>query len=370
MIRSVDLQREYASIRGEIDAAVKRVLEGGWYILGEEVQAFEEEFAAYCGVAHAVGVGSGTAALQVALMACSVGPGDEVVTVPHTAVATVAAIELTGATPVLADVDPARLTLDPGRIEAVLTPRTRAVVPVHLYGCPADLEPIDRFARRHGLFVVEDCAQAHGAQYRGQSVGSWGHISAFSFYPTKNLGACGDGGMVVSDDADLAERARILRQYGWRERYISSQKGLNSRLDELQAAILRIKLRHLDTWNEQRRRLARLYGALLADSGITVPCEPDGTTHVYHLYVVRHAQRDQLRRYLREQGISTLVHYPVPVHLQPAYEDLGYRTGDFPASEAAAGEVLSLPIYPGLHEDEVQAVAQAVVRFAGTGTLT
>jgi dTDP-4-amino-4,6-dideoxygalactose transaminase len=366
MIPFVDLQRQYANISGELDAAVKRVLEGGWYILGKEVQAFEEEFAAYCGVAHAVGVGSGTAALQLALMACGVGPGDEVITVPHTAVATVAAIELAGATPVLADIDPARFTLDPDQVESVVTPRTRAVVPVHLYGCPADLEPIDRIARKHGLFVVEDCAQAHGARYRGRPVGSWGHISAFSFYPTKNLGACGDGGMVATDDATLAERARILRQYGWRERYISSRKGINSRLDELQAAILRIKLRHLDAWNEERRRLAQVYEEHLAQSDITIPREPDGSSHVYHLYVVRHALRDQLQACLRDQGIASLVHYPMPVHLQPAYEDLEYQTGEFPASESAATEVLSLPIYPGLREEEVRAVARAVARFAGT----
>ena len=364
MIHSIDLGRQYRDIRSEIDTAVKRVLEGGWYILGKEVEAFEQEFAAYCGVAHAVGVGSGTAALQLALMACEVGPGDEVITVPHTAVATVAAIELTGARPVLADIDPARFTLDPDQFEATITPRTRAVVPVHLYGCPADLNPIAEVARRRGLFVVEDCAQAHGALYRGRSVGSWGHVSAFSFYPTKNLGACGDGGMVVTDDADLAERARILRQYGWRERYISSRKGLNSRLDELQAAILRVKLRHLDAWNEQRRLLARLYGEHLAASGIATPREPDEALHVYHLYVVRHSRRDQLRASLHEQDISSLIHYPVPVHLQPAYRDLGYRTGDFPASEAAAAEVLSLPIYPELRDDEVLAVSEAVVRFA------
>jgi dTDP-3-amino-3,4,6-trideoxy-alpha-D-glucose transaminase len=370
-VSPVDLKKQYASIKDEIDAAVTQVLEGGWYILGEQVSAFEREFAAFCSVDHAVGVGSGTAALHLALAACGVGPGDEVITVPHTAVATVVAVELTGARPVLVDVDPRRYTLDPERLEAAVTPRTRAVVPVHLYGCPADLGPIVEIARQHDLFVVEDCAQAHGAAYRGRRVGSWGDVAAFSFYPTKNLGACGDGGMVVSTSAELAERVRLLRQYGWRERYVSSAvggaKGLNSRLDELQAAILRVKLRHLGEWNERRRRLARLYNERLAGGGVTLPCEPENAVHVYHLYVVRHPRRDALRAFLRERGIGSLIHYPVPVHLQPAYGDLGYDAGAFPVAEAAAREVLSLPLYPELGEEEAVAVADGVAAFAGTG---
>jgi dTDP-4-amino-4,6-dideoxygalactose transaminase len=367
MIHPVDLKKQYASIKDEIDAAVTQVFEGGRYILGEQVAAFEDEFASRCGVAHAVGVGSGTAALHLALAACGVGAGDEVVTVPHTAVATVVAIELAGARPVLVDIDPTRYTLDPERLEAAITARTRAVIPVHLYGCPADLDPIVEIARRHNLFVVEDCAQAHGAAYRGRPVGSWGHVAAFSFYPTKNLGACGDGGMVVTDDAELAERVRLLRQYGWRERYVSSSiggvHGLNSRLDELQAAILRVKLRHLGEWNERRRRLARLYSERLAGSGVTLPCEPENTVHVYHLYVVRHPRRDALRAFLREQDVGSLIHYPVPVHLQPAYRGLGYEAGALPAAEAAAREVLSLPLYPELREEEVATVADGVVAF-------
>jgi dTDP-3-amino-3,4,6-trideoxy-alpha-D-glucose transaminase len=363
----VDLKRQYASIKGEIDTAVARVLEGGWYILGREVAAFEQEFAAYCDVAHAVGVGSGTDALHLALAACGIGPGDEVITVPHTAVATVAAIELAGARPVLVDVDPARYTLDPDQLEAAITPHTRAVVPVHLYGCPADLGPIMGIAQRHGLFVVEDCAQAHGALYQGQRVGSWGHIAAFSFYPTKNLGACGDGGMVTTNDPDLAQRARLLRQYGWQARYISSLKGLNSRLDELQAAILRVKLHYLEAWNERRRRLAHLYDERLAESGVVTPQEPDDVTHVYHLYVVRHPRRDELRAFLRERGIGSLVHYPVPVHLQPAYRDLGHEAGTLPSAEAAAREVLSLPLCPELSEEEVARVADAVIAFTRAG---
>ena len=367
IIPPVDLKRQYASIKDEIDAAVARVLEGGWYILGNEVTAFEREFAACCGVAHAVGVGSGTDALQLALTTCGVGSGDEVITVPHTAVATVAAIELASARPVLVDIDPVRYTLDPARLEAAITPHTRAVIPVHLYGCPADLSPILEIAHQHNLYVVEDCAQAHGAEYRGRPVGSWGHVAAFSFYPTKNLGACGDGGMVVTNDPELAERARLLRQYGWRERYISSLKGLNSRLDELQAAILRVKLHHLKDWNEKRRRLARLYDERLAGSGVITPCRPEDAMHVYHLYVVRHPRRDDLQTFLREQTIGSLIHYPVPVHLQPAYRDLGYKVGDLPAAEAAAQEVLSLPLYPELREEEAATVADAVIAFTRTG---
>jgi dTDP-3-amino-3,4,6-trideoxy-alpha-D-glucose transaminase len=366
MIPPIDLKRQYASIKDEVEAAVTRVLEGGWYILGEEVTAFEHEFAAYCAVAHAVGVGSGTDALHLALAACGVGSGDEVITVSHTAVATVAAIELAGARPVLVDIDPTCYTLDPDRLEAAITRRTRAVIPVHLYGCPADLGPIMEIAQRHDLFVVEDCAQAHGAAYQGRKVGSWGHVAAFSFYPTKNLGACGDGGMVTTNDPELAERVRLLRQYGWRERYVSNVRGLNSRLDELQAAILRVKLRHLGEWNEGRRRLARLYDERLAGSGVVTPHEPEDAVHVYHLYVVRHPRRDELRASLRGQGIGSLIHYPVPVHLQPAYRDLGYQAGDFPSTEAAAREVLSLPLYPKLREAEVTAVADAVITFTRT----
>jgi len=358
-----DLKDQYNAIKVEINEAVARILESGWFILGQEVEAFEEEFAAYCGLSHGIGVGSGTEALHLALLACGVGPGDEVITVPHTAVATVAAIELTGARPVFVDIDPASYTIVPDQLESRITAQTRAVVPVHLYGQAADLDPILEIAQRHGLTVVEDCAQAHGAEYKGRRVGSFGRVACFSFYPTKNLGAYGDGGMVVTDDEALAQKVRLLRQYGWEKRYVSSLRGLNSRLDEIQAAILRVKLRHLDEWNEARRARARLYGELLADSGVTTPTEMDYGRHVYHLYVVRclhRARRDELKSYLAEHGVGTAIHYPVPIHLQEAYLDLGYRRGDFPVTEACADEILSLPMYPELQENEVRGVSELV----------
>lgn len=360
MIPFLDLRRQYESIRGEIDEAVATVMRRGRFVLGEEVEAFEREFAGFCGTAHAVGVGSGTEALHLALMAGGVGPGHEVVTVSYTAVATVAAVEMTGARPVFVDIDPRRHTLDPARLEQAVTPKTRAVIPVHLYGCPADLEPVLEIARRRGLLVIEDCAQAHGALYRDRPAGAWGHLAAFSFYPTKNLGAYGDGGAVAGNDSALIDRVRLLRQYGWKNRYISSVKGTNSRLDELQAAILRVKLRHLAGWNTQRRHLAGLYVSGLDGSGLLLPGEPPDTRHAWHLYVVRHPRRDDLQVSLRSQGIESLVHYPVPVHLQPAYLELGFPPGSLPATESAAREVLSLPLFAELGAEEVATVCGAV----------
>lgn len=390
----VDLTAAYRRLQPEIDAAVARVLAGGWYILGPEVAAFEAEFAAYLGARHAVGVASGTDALLLALRACGVGPGDEVITVSHTAVATVAAIELCGAAPVLVDIDPATYTLDPAGLATAITSRTRAVVPVHLYGRPADMEAISTVARAHGLLVIEDCAQAHGATTGGRKVGTLGDAAAFSFYPTKNLGALGDGGAVVTNRPEVAEQVRLLRQYGWRERYISDMPGLNSRLDELQAAILRVRLRHLDEENAARRRLAKLYDAALIG---TLPDRRPPTTaeetaadnrpptfvgqatdtgHVYHLYVIEvsgqrsavggraigvaSSARDALRERLAARGIGTGVHYPVPVHLQPAYAHLGLGPGSLWHTEAAARSVLSLPLYPDMPEATVTRVAEAV----------
>ena len=361
----VDLKAAYHRLQAEIDAAVARVLAGGWYILGPEVSAFETEFAAYLGVEHAVGVASGTDAVLLALRALGVGPGDEVITVAHTAVATVAAIELAGATPRFVDISPDTYTLDPAQLAAAITPRTRAVIPVHLYGAPADMDAILAVARAHGLLVVEDCAQAHGARYRGQMVGTLGDAAAFSFYPTKNLAALGDGGAVATNRPEVADRLRLLRQYGWRERYVSDVAGHNSRLDELQAAILRVRLRHLDAENEARRRLAARYDAALAGLPITLPIARPEDCPVYHLYVIRTAARDALAEHLRVQGIGTGVHYPVAVHRQPAYAHLGYGPGSLPATEAAAAEVLSLPMYPDLTEAAVDGVAGAIREYFG-----
>ncbi len=355
----------YLAYRTEIDEALRRVLNGGRYILGPEVEAFEAEFAAFIGVRFGVGVASGTDALVLALRAAGIGPGDEVVTVSHTAVATVAAIELAGARPVLVDIEPDYYTLDPNLLEAAIGPRTRAVIPVHLYGQPADLEPILAVSRRYGLRVIEDCAQAHGAVYRGRRVGAWGDLGCFSFYPTKNLGAFGDGGMVVTDDPALAERLRLLREYGWAERYVSSIPGFNSRLDELQAAVLRVKLRHLEAGNRRRAAIAARYDAGLAGTPVRPPRVRPGTTHVYHLYVVRSGARDRLRKFLAGRGVGTALHYPVPVHLQPAYRDRVRIAGRLIETERAAREILSLPMYPELTDEEVQAVIDSIREFGG-----
>jgi dTDP-4-amino-4,6-dideoxygalactose transaminase len=349
--------------RAEIDAAILSVLDKGRYIRGDEVAAFEREFAAYHGGAHAIGVASGTDALRVALAACGVGAGDEVITVSHTAVATVAAIELAGATPVLVDVEPDFHALAPSALEAAIGPRTRAVVPVHLYGQPADMAPILRIARARGLRVIEDCAQAHGASYGGRRVGTWGDAACFSFYPTKNLGALGDGGLVMTSDAALADRARLLSEYGWTERYVSEVPGWNSRLDEVQAAVLRVKLRHLDADNAARRHIASLYDAGLPADRLTLPKRRENATPVHHLYVVRAPARDDLQAFLKTRGVGTLVHYPVPVHLQPAYRDRLRGADRLPESERAAREVLSLPMYPELTRVEVDAVVAAVRAF-------
>jgi dTDP-4-amino-4,6-dideoxygalactose transaminase len=366
-IPQTDPRANYLAHRAEIDAAIASALESGRYILGEQVTAFEREFAAYLGVRHAIGVGSGTDALHLALRACGMGPGLPVFTVAHTAVATVAAIEMCGATPVLVDISRTDFTMDPNRLaEAVKTSRFSplqcapfrgAVIPVHLYGHPADTAAILAIARRHDLAVVEDCAQSHGAAEGGRMTGAVGDIAAFSFYPTKNLGALGDGGAVVTSDPNLAERVRLLREYGWRQRYVSDIPGVNSRLDELQAAILRVKLRHLDAENARRRRIAAEYDRLLAGSGLALPQVRPGVTHVYHQYVVRTAGRDALQAYLRARGIGALIHYPVPVHLQPAYAGRLRGTEALSETEAAAREVLSLPMFPELTDEQVRTTA-------------
>jgi len=361
-----DLRLQYLSIKDEIDASIQRVLTSGWFILGSEVQAFEEEFAAYLGAGHAVGVGSGTEALHLALLACGVGPGDEVITVSHTAVATVAAIELTGARPVFVDIDPRSYTMDTTQLEGKIGPATRAILPVHLYGQMADMDLILSIAREHGVKVVEDAAQAHGAEYRGQKAGSMGDVGCLSFYPTKNLGAFGDGGLVATSDAVLAERLKLLRQYGWAERYVSSIKGTNSRLDELQAAILRVKLQKLEEWNGVRRKHAALYDSLLQGAAVVTPVEMEYGKHCYHIYAIRTQYRDQLREFLRERGVGALIHYPVPVHLQEAYRDLGYGEGTLPVTEQVAAEVLTLPIAPEVTGEQIRQVCDLVHQFEST----
>ncbi len=370
-VQQTDPKAGYLAHQAEIDSVIQRVLNSGLYILGPEVTSFEQEFAAYIGVDHAIGVASGTDALELSLRACGIGPGDLVFTVSHTAVATVAAIELTGATPVLVDIDPVSYTMDPNCLEAALAHppagKPKAVIPVHLYGHPADMPSILALAKRHGLYVVEDCAQSHGAALDDRMTGSWGDIAAFSFYPTKNLGAIGDGGMVVTDNPALAERVRLLQQYGCRERYVSEIPGGNSRLDELQAAVLRVRLQYLDKENMRRQSLAKTYNALLADTGLTVPEVRSGVTHVYHQYVVRLPQRDVLSTYLRQAGIGTLIHYPLPVHLQPAYQDRLPLVAPLSRTEQLAGQVLSLPMFSQLSDGQIRRVGMCIVRFHNDG---
>lgn len=363
MIPFVELKSQYRSIEQEIRQAVDEVLESTWYILGKQVRAFEEEFAAYVGVKHAVGVGSGTEALHLALRAVGVGPGDEVITVPNTCVPTVCAISCAGATPVLVDIDPDTLTMDPAKLVEAFTERTKAALPVHLYGHPCDMQPILDAAAERGVPVVEDCAQAHGSEYRRAKCGTFGAAAGFSFYPSKNIGAYGDAGAVVTDDDGLADALRKLRNYGEEKRYFHSMKGVNSRLDEMQAAILRVKLRHIDAWNEARRERAAAYAAQLDDAPVAVPFEAEWARSNYHLYAVRSPQRDELMEHLKCQEIGCLIHYPIPIHLQGAYQELGLGKGSFPEAEKACDEVLSLPIYPELALEDIETISDAVRDF-------
>ena len=364
MIPLVDLRRQLQEIRPHIEAAIGSVLDSAHFVLGDEVAAFEREFADYCGGGEAVAVNSGTSALHAALLAAGIGPGDEVITVPFTFVATVSTIVQTGATPKFVDIDPVYFTMDPAAFEAAITPRTRAVVPVHLYGQPADMDPILDVARRHGIVVIEDAAQAHGAEYFGRRCGSLGDMAAFSFYPSKNLGAYGEGGAVVTRNREHADAIRVLRDWGQRTKYEHVVKGYNYRMDAFQGAILRVKLRHLERWTEARRSRAGLYRRLLHGSPIQPPDERQGCRHAYHVYTVRVPERKRWQLRLRERGIQTGIHYPIPLHLQPAHADLGYRRGDFPAAERAAAEVLSLPMFPELTDAEVEVVAAAVCELA------
>jgi dTDP-4-amino-4,6-dideoxygalactose transaminase len=359
----LDLKSPYHELKDEFDAAYRLVMESGWYILGKEVEAFEAEFATYCEAKHCIGVGNGLDALHLILRAIEIGPGDEVIVPANTYIATWLAISYSGATPVPVEPDEHTYNIDPGLVEAVISKKTKAILPVHLYGQPAAMDPINALASRYGLKVIEDAAQAHGARYKGRRAGGLGDAAGFSFYPGKNLGALGDGGAVVTNDDKLADRVRVLRNYGSKIKYNNEVKGYNSRLDELQAALLRVKLRKLDEWNDRRRAVAKKYLQYFAAvPELILPGVPDWAEPVWHLFVVRHPQRDALQKKLGEAGIGTLIHYPIPPHRQPAYADFGYGEGDFPISERIASEVLSLPMGPHLVEKDFRDVIQKVCR--------
>jgi dTDP-4-amino-4,6-dideoxygalactose transaminase len=356
----VDLQIQFQNLRDEILPAVENVMRRSAFILGEEVAQFEKDFATYCGAKHCVGVASGCDALLWALKACNIGPGDEVITVANTFIATVLAISFSGAKPVLVDCLEDTYEIDPEAVRRAITPRTKAIIPVHLYGQPADMDAVLAIAREHGLLVIEDAAQAHGAMYKGKMCGTFGIVGCFSFYPGKNLGAYGDGGAIVTDDPQIAERVRMLRNYGQPKKYYHDVVGWNSRLDTIQAAILSIKLRHLTAWNEARRAHAEQYKSLLGDAPVRLPSEAPNVRHVYHLYVARVPSRDEVLAKLGERGISCGIHYPVPIHLQKAYAHLGYPRGSFPICEKVAGEILSLPMYPELSYEQIEHVSVAL----------
>jgi dTDP-4-amino-4,6-dideoxygalactose transaminase len=364
MIPLVDLKAQYLSIKSEIDPAVLSVLASGEYILGSEVRAFEQEFAAYCGGIDSVGVNSGTSALHLALLAAGIGPGDEVITVSMTFVATVSAIMYTGAIPVFVDVDPKTWNMDPAKIEGAITKRSKAVMPVHLHGRVADMDPILAIARRHGLVVIDDAAQAHGAEYRGRRAGVLGDISCFSFYAGKNLGAAGEGGAALSCHPEFVERMRMLRDWGAKEKYVHLMRGYNYRMENIQGAVLRIKLRHLEDWIRRRRAIAAAYDTRFDAMGVLrPPGTPRNDRHGYHIYSIRVRERDTVRQQMMQANIGVGMHYPVPVHLQPAFADLGYRAGDLPITEALARETLSLPLFPEMTEEQVEAVCGAVGRI-------
>jgi len=374
MVPFNDLKRQYEGIQGEILAATKRVYEKGKYILGEEVTAFEKEFARYCGVRFGVGVGSGTEALYLSLKAAGIGDGDEVITPANSFISSALAISFTGAKPLFVDIDYQTYNMDPNGLELLLKRRmaregweqVKAILPVHLYGHPAEMSSIMEIANRYDLLVVEDACQAHGARYGGKKAGSFGTFGCFSFYPTKNLGGYGDGGMVVTNHQRMYEKLRLLRCYGEKKKYEHHLRGGNSRLDELQAALLRVKLNYLDQWNDERRKKARLYSKGLALSGVVCPLEQKAARHVYHLYVIRTRKRDSLQAFLKKRGIDTLIHYPIPIHQQKAFKELEYRRGDLPLTEQYSRKILSLPFFPGMTESEIEEVVRGVQRFVDT----
>jgi dTDP-4-amino-4,6-dideoxygalactose transaminase len=360
VIPFVDLRAQHAAIRQELDAAIGRVIDTCQFTLGPEVEAFESEFANYCEAPFGVAVNSGTSALHLALLAAGVGPGDEVITVPFTFVATVSAILYAGATPVFVDIDPVTFTMDPLRVEAAVSRRTKAIVPVHLYGQPADMDPILEVARRYNLIVIEDAAQAHGAEYKARRVGNLGDMACFSFYPGKNLGACGEGGMVLTSEPGLARTIRMLRDWGAEEKYRHVLKGFNYRMEAIQGAVLRVKLKYLEDWTEGRRRAAARYDELLAEAGVRTPVVRPFARHVYHVYAVRCRNRARWQEALHQRGVQTGIHYPMPVHLLPGFADLGGTEGQFPNSERTAVESLSLPMFPELTEAQIGLVARAI----------
>ena len=364
MIPFVDLKAQYASIKDEVAPAIQNILDSCQFTLGSEVAAFENEFAEYCQAGNGVAVNTGTSALHVALLAAGIGPGDEVITVPFTFVATVAAIDYTGAKTVFVDIDPVSFTMNPDAIEEAITPKTKAILPVHLYGQTADMDPILEIAKKHGLVVIEDAAQAHGAEYKGRRAGSIGDMGCFSFYPGKNLGAYGEGGMVVTDNSEYVRTMRMLRDWGAEKKYEHVLKGFNYRMEGMQGAVLRVKLRHLENWTEGRRAAASRYNELFSDSGIVTPEAMPWARHVYHVYAIRAPHRSEWQSALQEQGIQTGIHYPIPVHLLPAYSDLGYKAGDFPHAEQAANEVLSLPMFPELDATQTATVSDALIKIA------
>jgi dTDP-4-amino-4,6-dideoxygalactose transaminase len=366
VIPFLDLQAQYRQIKREIDDAVLRVISSGQFVLGPEVAAFEERFAAYCGARTCIAVNSGTSALHLALLAAGVRPGDEVVTVSMTFVATTAAILYCGAKPIFVDIDDSTWNMDPNLLESAITPRTKAILPVHLHGLMADIDPIMEIAQRHGLVVIEDAAQSHGAYYKGRSAGSIGRIGCFSFYPGKNLGAYGEAGAVVTSDSEMAKKMRLLRDWGQQGKYRHVLHGYNYRMDAIQATVLNVKLRYIEEWTEGRRAVAALYDELLAEHGVQLPAPPPYSRHVYHVYAVRLPKRDRVQAGLNSCGINTGIHYPVPVHLQQPYADLGYRPGDLPVTEAAADEFLSLPIYAELQPKRVKEIVAELHRACVT----
>lgn len=364
----LSLRETYIELKPEIDAAVQRVLDSGWYVLGRELELFETEFASYCEASHSVGVGNGLEAIRLALLALGIGPGDEVLVPSNTYIATWLAVSQVGAVPVPVEPDIGTYNIDPNRIEEAITPRTRAILPVHLYGQPADIDPIVEIARSHGLHVIDDAAQAQGARYKGRRIGGLADVTAWSFYPGKNLGAFGDGGAVTTNDSEIADRIRMLRNYGSQEKYVHEVQGINSRLDELQAAVLRVKLRHLDEWNERRRQIAAIYLDGLEGTSLVLPYVPDWAEPVWHLFVVRGVDRAALQQALGNVGVGTLIHYPTPPHMQGAYEGLGLEEGRLPISEQIHREVLSLPIGPHLDVQSANHVVAQVQKLMHAGS--